>query len=73
MVKYGFADSKETAINQYINNIHFKSQYVRPEEAIAGILESGGIPVLAHPCYGSGDQLILGQELDSRVKHLTEF
>lgn len=73
MVRYGYAGTKEIAIKQYINGIHFKTQYVRPEEAIAGILGSGGIPVLAHPCYGSGDQLILGDELESRVKRLMEF
>ena len=73
MVKYGFADTKENAIMQFINGIRFKSQYIRPEEAIAGILASGGIPVLAHPCFGSGDQLIPGDELESRVKRLMQF
>ena len=34
-------------------------RYFRPEEAIRGILDSGGVPVLAHPAYGDGDQLIL--------------
>ncbi len=73
MVKYSYAETKEIAITHYINGIHFRSQYVRPEEAIAGILGGGGIPVLAHPCYGSGDQLIVGDELDERVKRLTDF
>ena len=73
MVKYGYVSSKEDAINNYINKLHFKSDYVRPEEAITGILESGGIPVLAHPSYGSGDQLILGDEMDARLQRLTGF
>lgn len=73
MVKYGYAPSKEEAINKYINGIRFKSEYVRPEEAIQGILESGGIPVLAHPPYGSGDQLILGEEMEDRLKRLMDF
>ena len=73
MVKYGYAETKEQAIKQYINKIHFRSEYVRPEEAIQGILASGGIPVLAHPSYGSGDQLILGDEMDSRIRRLMGF
>ena len=73
MVKYGYARTKEEAIQQYINQIHFHSEYVRPEEAICGILAGGGIPVLAHPTYGSGDQLILGEEMDQRLRRLMAF
>ena len=50
-----------------------KSEYVRPEEAIKAILDSGGIPVLAHPFFGSGDQLIVGEEMEERLKHLLKY
>ena len=73
MVKYGYVDTKETAIRDYINKKKIRGAYIGPEVAIRGILESGGIPVLAHPAYGSGDQLILGDELKERVKRLMEF
>jgi len=73
MVKYGYVKTKEEAILDYINKIHFKSEYVRPEEAIAGILASGGIPVLAHPSYGSGDQPIIGKEMEERISRLMGF
>ena len=73
MVRYGYADSKENAIKQFINQMHFRSEYVRPEQAIAGILASGGIPVLAHPFYGNGDQLILGEEMEERLKKLMDM
>ncbi len=73
MVKYGYAKTKEKAILDYINQVHFHSEYVRPEEAIAGILGSGGIPILAHPAYGSGDQLILGAEMEERLVRLMGF
>ncbi|MBQ6235929.1 MAG: PHP domain-containing protein [Clostridia bacterium] len=73
MVRYGYAGSKEEAITEFINQAEFKDQYVRPETAIKGILNSGGIPVLAHPPYGSGDQLILGKALDRRVQKLVGF
>ena len=73
MVQYGYAPSKEVAIKGYLNQAHFPGQYVRPEEAIRGILGSGGIPVLAHPAYGSGEELIVGPEMDQRLKRLTGF
>ncbi|MBR4905599.1 MAG: PHP domain-containing protein [Clostridia bacterium] len=73
MVQYGYAKTKEEAITEYINQAEFRDQYVRPEDAIQGILKSGGIPVLAHPPYGSGDQLILGEVLENRVKKLMGF
>ena len=73
MVKYGYAKSKDEAIRDYINQKRFRSEYVRPEEAIRGILESGGIPVLAHPSYGTGEDLIIGEALNRRIVHLMEF
>ena len=73
MVQYGFADTKEKAIQQYINRLRFRGEYVRPEEAIEGILAGGGIPVLAHPSYGSGDQFIVGDEMDRRLQKLLGF
>ncbi len=73
MAKLGFAPSKDQAIRDFIDRLHIRSEYVRPEEAIRGILESGGIPVLAHPSYGKGDQLILGQDMYERLVHLTGF
>ena len=73
MIKYNYAKSKEQAIKDYINQIRFRSDYVRPETAIEGILGGGGIPVLAHPSYGDGDQLILGDEMEARLRHLMEF
>ena len=73
MVKYGYAKSKEEAIHEYINRKRFKNEFVRPEEAIAGILKSGGIPVLAHPAFGSGDELIVGEEMEQRLKRLIGY
>ena len=73
MVKYGYAESKEKAIKDYINGVRFKSEYVRPEEAIEGILMSGGIPILAHPTFGDGDQIIMGEEMDHRIRKLMNF
>ena len=73
MVKYGYADTKNNAIHNYINKLRIPNKHLRPEEAIEGILGAGGVPVLAHPISGDGDQLILGPELEYRVKRLLNF
>ena len=73
MVKLGYAETKEQAIKDFINRIHFRNEYVRPEQAIQSILDGGGTPVLAHPSYGDGDQLILGAEMEKRLQRLMEF
>ena len=73
MVRYGYAPSKDVAIREYLNQARFPNEYVRPEQAIQGILKSGGIPVLAHPAYGSGDELIVDDQMDRRLKRLSEF
>ena len=73
MVKYGYAESKEKAISDYINKLKIGSKYIRPEEAIEGILGSGGIPILAHPTYGNGSDLILGQDMEDRIVRLMDF
>ena len=73
MVEYGYAPTKEVAINDYLNQAHFPDAYVRPEQAIRGILASGGIPVLAHPPYGSGDELIIHADMEARLRRLMDF
>ena len=70
MVKYGYAPDKNTAMRDYLNRVRSGSEYLRPVEAIAAIAASGGIPVLAHPFYGSGDELILGDEMEARLHRL---
>ncbi len=73
MVQYGYAPSKEVGIRDYLNQAHFPGQHVSPEQAIQGILGSGGIPVLAHPAYGSGDELIVGPDMEARLRRLIDF
>ena len=73
MVKLGYVKTRDEAIRDYLNKIRTPSVYLRPEEAIEAILASGGVPVLAHPTYGSGEELILGEEMDERLKRLTGF
>lgn len=73
MTKLGYARSKEDAIQNYINKARFRLSHVRPEEAITGILESGGIPILAHPIYGDGSDLIMGKPMEERLCRLMDL
>ena len=73
MVKYGYAKTKESAIKDYLNKVDFKHDFIRPGMAIRGILAAGGIPVLAHPSFGSGDQLVIGEDMDKRLRRLAEY
>lgn len=73
MVNYGFAKTKEEAIERYINQRHFHMEYIRPQEAIQSILDGGGIPILAHPSYGNGSQIIVGEEMHRRLKRLMGY
>ncbi len=73
MVRHGYAATRGEAIKQYIDKLHLPDAYVRPETAIRGILESGGIPVLAHPAFGSGNELILGEDMDRRLRRRMDF
>lgn len=73
MVQYGYAASKQEAIRRYINLHRCAEEHVHPALAIAGIRESGGVPVLAHPCFGDGDELIRGAEMEQRVCRLTQM
>ena len=73
LVKDGYAKSKETAMRDYLNKLRIRLEFLKPEEAIAGILAGGGIPVLAHPTFGNGDQLIQGEDMDRRLRRLTAY
>ena len=73
LVKDGYAESKEAAMRDYLNKLRVRLEFLEPEEAIAGILAGGGIPVLAHPTFGNGDQLIQGEDMDRRLQRLTAY
>lgn len=73
MVKYGLAETITSAFHTVLNHLNVPDYYTRPEDAIRGILDAGGVPVLAHPCFGDGDQMILGAELEARIRRLMRF
>ena len=73
LVKYGFVPTKDVAISRFLNRMRLLNEYLRPEEAVAGILSAGGIPVLAHPSCGSGQEHIAGEELEQRLRTLMDY
>ena len=74
MVKYGYTENRKQAIRDYIDRMHFSNDaYLKPREAIEAIRAAGGIPVLAHPFFGSGDELILGDEMEERLRLLMDW
>lgn len=73
MVKYGYADTMKNAIKDYIDKKKFQDEFIRPQEAIECIIKGGGVPVLAHPFFGSGDELILGDDMEDRLKRLIGY
>lgn len=73
MIRLGYAKSMDDAIDHYINRVHVQSESILPQQAIECILAAGGIPVLAHPLFGSGEEQIFGDEMDARLRRLTEY
>ena len=73
MIQYGYADSIDQAFTQYLNKKKFHSKNIHPKQAIEAILSAGGIPILAHPTYGSGDELILSNQMKERIEYLMDF
>ena len=73
MASYGYAPNKDIAITDYINNYKSPNKYLEPQEAIEAILSAGGVPVLAHPFFGSGSEKIFGEEMIHRLRRLMDM
>ena len=73
MVKYGYVPTKEVGIKQYLNKCDIVEHRIPPKFAIHAIIDAGGIPVLAHPSYGSGEELVVGDDMEYRLKKLMSY
>lgn len=73
MIRHGYAGTRKQAIDEFINRARVAKEYIGPAEAIGSIADAGGVPVLAHPFFGSGDELILGEEMEERLKRLIGY
>jgi len=72
MIEKGYVNDIGEAFEKYLGSgrpAYFKKEKLLPEEGIAEITRSGGIPVLAHPYYiGLPDE-----QLDQLVKELAGY
>ena len=73
MIRCGYAGSIGEAISDYINRLRYHGRYIAPQDAVEGILASGGIPVLAHPWFGSGSERIDSGDMQQRLRRLTDY
>ena len=73
MIKHGYATTITEAFRRYLDKYVGDENHIRPEQAIDAILRGGGIPVLAHPSFGSGNQLIVGEEMERRLVRFISF
>ncbi len=73
MIKYGYAITFRSAMEKYLDRLPSAAEYICPEEAIAGILSGGGIPILAHPLVGSGREYLTDEEMERRLTRLKEY
>ena len=72
MVKFGYAATMEEAL-QKLGRMYYTGEYISAEEAIAAILGAGGVPVLAHPFHGSGNERIEPDKMEERIVHLMGY
>lgn len=72
LIKHGYAATSQEAMDLYLNKRQVIEESIDPGSVIDTILHSGGIPVLAHPPYGDGEQYLAREELDDRVRRLKD-
>ena len=73
LVKRGLAGSISEAIKRYMSHGKSRSEDRLPADyAVKAILESGGIPVWAHPLGGEGEVHLEKDELCARLDYLME-
>ena len=70
MMGKGFASSISEAIDLYMGHFPKTEKPLDAGEAVRAVRESGGIPVLAHPVYGSGNSHLGRELLERRIRRL---
>jgi len=73
MVKYGFAENKEAAIEDTINLCATGSSRIQAETAVRAISAAGGVPIWAHPLGGAGEQRATREQFAERLKELMTY
>ena len=72
LVRKGYASSLGEAIEKYLNGIRTGVKTLSAAEAVRAIAADGGIPVLAHPVFGSGSSHLGEDVLRERIRHLMD-
>ncbi len=62
MIEKGFTNTRQDAIDNFINKAPSFRTRIPAEEAVSAILAAGGIPVWAHPLGGEGERRITEEE-----------
>lgn len=68
----GYASDKTQAF-AIVSGYHGREERLSPEAAIAAIIQSGGIPVLAHGILADGSKSLSLEEIRSRVSRLQAY
>ncbi|MCM1217167.1 MAG: PHP domain-containing protein [Roseburia sp.] len=73
MVEYGYARTKEDAINNVLNLCHTGSSRIPAKTAVQAIVAAGGIPVWAHPLGGEGEPEVGRKQFETMLDELIEY
>ena len=73
MAEYGYAQTKDSAIADCLNDLWVWDETTAPDTVIDCILKSGGIPVLAHPVFADGDEVLDEEEMEKRLLWLMDM
>lgn len=73
LVKRGLANDNISAMKKYLDGCKSGDTRFTGEEAINAVIESGGIPVWAHPLGGEGEKHITKEEFLAKLKNMKNF
>lgn len=73
LVKKGLAADNISAMKKYLDNIKTGNTKFNIEEAIAAIIDAGGIPVWAHPLGGEGEPHLEKDEFIQKLNRMISY
>ena len=73
LVMKGLADTKQDAIEQYIDKCKIGKSRIDARMAVKAIISAGGIPVWAHPLGGEGEKEISEQDFRMALRELISY
>ena len=73
LVRKGLADSKEDAIERYLDKCKTGNTRIDARLAVRAILSAGGIPVWAHPMGGEGEKESTDEQFRMTLRELISY